>query len=211
MPPGLPNPLRGAGLRLLLGAFVATWAGVPVSSRAETGTTTELLDPVRSSADFEVKVLWLIGVHGSFGKVHGSVTIDEFRSTVIADAQVDVGAITMHNHRYEEWVKSDEFFDVGHYPQIRFLSDAFPRDRLRNGGDITGILTVRGIDKRVTLHVAPSACPQAVARDCPVEAEGTIRRSDFGMKSHRGTLADKVELGFSIYLATPAGETGPAK
>jgi polyisoprenoid-binding protein YceI len=182
-----------------------------VHAAESTTSATLALDPARSRADFEVKVLWLIGVHGRFGEVHGSVTIDRFHGTVVADAQIGVETITMRNHSYEEWVKSDEFFDTHRYPQIHFVSDSFPIERLRVGGEISGTLSLRGIDKHVTMELTPSACPDAIARACPAEANGTIRRSDFGMRSRRGTLSDKVDLGFSIYLAAAIPEQGHGK
>jgi polyisoprenoid-binding protein YceI len=212
---GLDVLLRGRQCRRLLcigAALLAT--ALPAPARPDEASSppaeTRALDATRSSADFEVKVLWLVGVHGRFGKVHGTVTLDREHKTVIADARIDVDVITMRNHSYEDWVKSDEFFDVRAYPQIRFVSDPFPLDDLRGGGTIAGTLSLRGIDKRVTFAVTPSACPQAIANACPVLANGSIRRSDFGMKSRRGTLSDKVELGFSIYLVT-AAEQGRAQ
>jgi polyisoprenoid-binding protein YceI len=169
------------------------------------------LDPVRSTAEFEVKVLWLIGVHGRFGQVHGTIAVDHKRARVVADAHIDVGAITMRNHTYEEWVKSAEFFDAAKFPQIHFVSEAFPQDRLRSGGEIAGTLTIRDIDRHIVLDVEPSDCLDAVARSCAVEASGSIHRSDFGMRSRRGTLSDKVELHFSIYLAPDGGNEAASR
>ena len=186
-------------------------ASVCAEPAAKTGVETRRLDDSRSSADFEVKVLWLIGVHGRFGKVHGTVTLDRERGTIVADARIEVAAISMRNHSYEEWVKSPEFFDVANHPQIRFLSDPFPSDRLREGGEIAGVLSLRGLERRLTLRVEPSECPDAIAGACPVEANGTIHRSEFGMKSRRGTLSDKVDLGLSVYLADPSGAPGKAQ
>jgi polyisoprenoid-binding protein YceI len=177
-------------------------------SKAEAALT---LDPKRSTAEFEVKVLWLIGVHGRFGQVAGTITVDHAHASVVADARIDVGTITMRNHTYEDWVKSAEFFDAAKFPQIHFVSDAVPQDRLRSGGQIAGRLTVRGIDRRIALEVEPSACPDAVARSCAVEASGSIQRSDFGMRSRRGTLSDKVELSFAIYLAPDGGNEAAAR
>jgi polyisoprenoid-binding protein YceI len=70
---------------------------------------------------------------------------------------------------------------------------------------------VRGIDRRIVLDVEPSDCPDAVARTCAVEANGSIHRSDFGMRSRRGTLSDKVELRFSIYLAPEGGNEAASR
>ena len=205
MPPGKANPLRGCIRRpLLLLAVAATWL-LPAAAQAapdEHETISKLaLDATRSRADFEVKVLWLIGVHGRFGQVHGTVTVDRLHGIVIADALIDVNTITMRNRSYEDWVRSDEFFSVRQYPQIHFVSEPFPLERLRAGGEIAGTLGLRGVERPVTMELERSACPDAIATDCPAAAHGTIRRSEFGMKSRRGTLSDKVELEFSIYLA----------
>jgi len=168
------------------------------------------LDSARSSAEFEVKVLWLIGVHGRFGQVQGSITVDRARETAVADARIDVGSITMRNHSYETWLKSPEFFAAHEYPEIRFQSEPFALAALRSGGPVAGTLTLRGVRRQIVLSVLPSRCPDQVARDCPVEASGNISRSEFGMSSRRGTLSDEVELGFSIYLSPPSNGTAPA-
>ncbi len=75
-----------------------------------------------------------------------------------------------------------------------------PWPLLKTGGPIDGELTIRGVHQHVRFELTASACPEAVARTCPTEAAGTIRRSDFGMHSRRGALSDKVQLGFSIFL-----------
>lgn len=201
---------------LLVPAIPGFCAQADAEAKPDAGASSNVeapqtLDPVRSSAEFEVKVLWLIGVHGRFGQVHGTIAIDREHASVVADARIDVGAITMRNHTYEDWVKSTEFFDAAKFPQIHFVSDAFPRDRLRSGGEIAGTLTIRDIERHIVLDVEPSDCPDAVARSCAVEAGGSIHRSDFGMRSRRGTLSDKVELHFSIYLAPGGGNEAASR
>lgn len=159
------------------------------------------LDSERSRVDFKVKVLWLVGVEGRFGKVHGVVQVDRFRSQISVDARIDVDAIRMNSKNYENWVKSPEFFDAERHPQIEFASEAIPQERLRKGGELPGTLTVRGVRQAVSFRMQPSSCEKP-AYDCPIEVEGAIRRSDFGMRSRRGTLSDKVELAFSVYAQT---------
>jgi polyisoprenoid-binding protein YceI len=168
------------------------------------------LDAGRSDVGFRVKLIWLLGVRGHFGKMDGTVRLDSFRNELRVDARIDVAAVRMSNSSYEEWVKSPEFFDAAAYPQITFLSDPFPRSRLRAGGDLPGELTVRGISQPVRFDLLPSECEKP-AFDCPIRVNGEIRRSAFGMGSHRGTLSDKVELDFTVYAVPPprADETPP--
>jgi polyisoprenoid-binding protein YceI len=106
----------------------------------------------------------------------------------------------MRSASNEAWVKSAEFFDAEHFPQIQFVSDSFSLTRLKSGGVVDGTLTIRGVTRRARFELAESECPEAIAQTCPVQASGTIRRSDFGMRSRRGALSDKVQLDFSVYV-----------
>lgn len=161
-------------------------------------------DAAQSLAEFEVRVMWLIPVHGRFGALRGAITIDRFHGSASVDARIDVNDVHMRSAGNEAWVKSAEFFDAAHYPQIQFVSDAFAVTRLKSGGPIDGVLTIRGVARQARFELAASACPDAIARTCPVEATGTIRRSDFGMRSRRGALSDKVQLDFSVYVLSDA-------
>lgn len=157
-------------------------------------------DAARSQAGFTIKVLWLIGVDGEFGTVRGNLDIDRFRGSARVDARIEADDLHMRSARNANWAKSAEFFDATHYPQIHFASDDFPLVRLRSGGRLDGTLTLRGIAKPATFHILPSECAQPLAGACAVRAEGSIERSDFGMHSRRGTLADKVALHLRIFV-----------
>lgn len=183
-----------------LTAMMALAAAVPGAELPRIETLQ--FDSERSSAQFSVKVFWMIPVDGQFGQVRGDVVVDHFRSQARVDARIDANGVSMRRSAYENWVKSAEFFDVEHYPEIRFHSDSFPIARLHGGGDLPGVLTMRGIEKPVLFQVKPSACERP-AIDCDVEAEGTVRRSEFGMTTRRASLSDKVELSFSVRIVAP--------
>lgn len=167
------------------------------------------LDPAHSQAGFEVKALWLVGLHGQFGAVHGSVRVDRFHSTAVVDARINANDLRMRSSNYAKWARSAEFFDAQHYPQIHFVSESFPLVRMQHGGEVYGTLTIRGIAKRVRFTLESSACEHPLKAECAAQAEGHIRRSDFGMHSRRGTLADKVGLSLSIFVK-PAVALTPA-
>ena len=110
----------------------------------------------------------------------------------------------MRRDSYEEWVKSAEFFDAARFPFVEFTSEPFPLATLDLGGDILGHLTLRGVTRPMTLRLKPSQCPGKAALDCPVVADGSLQRSEFGMRTRRATLADRVRLHFSVRAATTA-------
>lgn len=167
------------------------------------------LDATRSEVGFKVKVMWLLGVNGRFGKVEGTVRTDPFRNRLSVDARIDVASVSMGRRSYEDWVKSEEFFDAARHPQILFESEPFPRARLKSGGELRGDLTMRGVRQPVTFDLRPAECDRP-AYDCPIRVEGEVKRSRFGMGSHRGTLADSVDLEFSVFAVPSGGDTGAA-
>ena len=58
------------------------------------------LDSARSHATFGVKIMWLVPVHGRFGKVAGIVDVDRFRSFATVDARIDANAVEMSTKSY---------------------------------------------------------------------------------------------------------------
>ncbi|HEX5124145.1 MAG TPA: YceI family protein [Rhodanobacteraceae bacterium] len=193
---------RGLTTALQLIAAAALLAG---PARADAPKNDSIaLDSARSHATFGVKVMWLVPIHGRFGKVAGIVDVDRFRNFATVDARIDANAVEMSTKSYEDWVKSDEFFDVAHYPEIHFVSESFPLQRLRSGGQLSGTLTVRGVEQPETFKLQAADCDHP-AYDCPIVVSGSIRRSAFGMHSRRGALSDKVDLHFEVY-AIPSTE-----
>src|SRR5271168_1366152 len=98
----------------VVAAALATLAGVGI---AQAQTTTWKIDPAHSEADFTVRHMGINNVHGRFGGVNGTVTLDEkdlTKSTVSAtiDATtVDTGVVPRDGD-----LKGPHFFDVAKYP-----------------------------------------------------------------------------------------------
>jgi polyisoprenoid-binding protein YceI len=179
------------------GALLLALVGFPVRSEPIA------LDSARSSAEFEVRVMWMFDIQGRFGAVTGEVDIDHEARSVRVRARIDARVVSMRRSSYEEWVKSDEFFDAARHPYILFESEPFPLAALELGGDIVGNLTLRGVTRPTSLQLRPSECPGAVALSCDVVADGAVQRSDFGMRTRRATLADKVRLHFTVRTVAP--------
>lgn len=172
---------------------------VPAGARAQNDARRESvsIDAGQSHADFSVKVMWLFNTSGRFASLHGDVRIDRFRNRASVDARILVDSVRMDGSDKEKWVKSPEFFDAAEWPEIHFVSDGFPLARFVRGGQLSGHLSLRGVTREVTFDVLPVPC-SSPGWKCPIEARGSIRRSDFGMKSKRGIVSDKVRLKLSI-------------
>lgn len=189
-------------VRLSAAAGVLLWAAALPLAAAERIA----LDPQRSSAEFEIRAMWMFDIAGRFGDVSGEVEIDREARSARVWARIDVAGVRMRRNSYEEWVKSPEFFDAARHAQIVFESEPFPLATLDFGGDIVGTLTVRGRSRPMQFALRPSQCPGQAALACPVVADGSLQRSEFGMRTRRATLADKVRLHLNVSAVQPATE-----
>jgi polyisoprenoid-binding protein YceI len=192
--------LIGSGLIRL--GLIGVWLIAALAPSPTARADPVALDSARSSVDFEIRAMWMFDVAGRFGAVTGSVDIDHEARTARVHARIDVRGVSMRRDSYEDWVKSAEFFDAVRYPFVEFSSEPFPLATLDLGGDIIGSLSVRGTTRPMSLRLRPSQCPGEAALRCPVIADGSLQRSEFGMRTRRATLADRVRLHFSVLAAT---------
>lgn len=181
----------------LLGALLLVRASMAFAS--ETRDSVRQIDAARSHAEFSLRAMLVVGVQGKFGGVSGSVHLDSFRSQGWVDARIDANAVSMGSSDREIWARSEEFFDSANHPIIRFVSEPVPQLRLRTGGDLPGTLTLRGVERPVLFTILPGECLRP-GEDCAIQAQGSIARSEFGMRSKRAVLGDRVRLDLSVLV-----------
>lgn len=195
--------IRGLSASLLLTAAIAS-----SSSHAETGTIVMRIDPQHSHAEFELRALAMLGVHGRFGEVSGSLRLDPINGTGMVDARIETGTVQMDSSEREEWARSAEFFDSTRHPVIYFFSDPMPQSRLHHGGALAGTLILRGIKRQIALKLSPASCDRP-GLDCAITARSSISRGAFGMRSKRGLLGDRVQLTLTVRVS-PAPPPAPS-
>ena len=156
-----------------------------------------LIDSVASRANFEVRVMLVKRIDGAFGRVEGVIERDRAAGRFNVDVRVAAGSIAMDRRSHADWARSADFFDSARHPWIHFRADGLPEHLLQDGGEVDGQLTLRGITRRVRFRLVASECPRP-GIDCPVRAEGSVLRGDFGMDARRLVLGDRVQLDFAI-------------
>lgn len=160
-------------------------------------------DPSHSLIAFEVNHFGFNDYYGLFGDIAGSLTVDPAN---IAAAKVDVTipianvttaskGLTEHLLRAGKDGGTPDFFGPAPAP-ARFVSTKVERtgDMTAN---ITGNLTLNGVTKPVTLDVdfhGAGTNPYNKKASVGFEAEGKIRRSDFGIAYGIPMVSDEVEL-----------------
>ncbi len=195
------RPRNGARRRwvLLLTMLVAGLAGA-----ADAPAPAGVLDPdwrridtPNSRAAFVVRVAWIRSLPGRFDHVEGVIARQPERGTLSIDVRLAAQSLSMHNPEHAQWAQSEEFFDGQRHPWIRFVAEGVDEAMLRDGGELRGELSLRGITRPIALEVNPSDCERP-GLDCAVEVHGELRRSDFGMQARRFVVSDKVRLDFAI-------------
>ena len=137
-------------------------------------------------------------VSGKFTDISGEIVFDEKKpqdSSVQVEIKTD--SIATGLPKFEDHLKSKDFFDVKNFPTAKFVSKKIIVEGKKNKAQIVGDLTLLGVTKEVILKAefnksAPN--PMSQKPTIGFSAKTTINRSDFGMKYALPGVADKVEL-----------------
>ena len=109
------------------------------------------VDPAHSFVQFKIKHLgysWLIG---SFNELNGTLTIDENDSSNNA-VSVSVNTQSLDtNHKVRTHLSKKGIINNDEFSQATFVSSQFTASD--TGGELTGMLTINGVEKEVTLQV----------------------------------------------------------
>ncbi|ASZ11362.1 polyisoprenoid-binding protein [Chitinophaga sp. MD30] len=156
------------------------------------------VDPAHTDVNFKVKHLGINYVEGNFTKFNGTITAPkpDFQDASI-DVTVDVNSIQTDVEPRDKHLKSDDFFNVEKYPDMRLKSVSFKKVK-GNKYALTADLTIRETTKRVTFDVTYNGTitdPWGKQR-AGFTAAANINRLDFGVK-----YADKLPSG--VYAVAP--------
>lgn len=155
------------------------------------------IDPVASRIGFTLKTRWGQTLQGRFPDAQGEVAErDDGRHQV--RLRLSSGTVEILGHpSYTRVTRGSGFFDAADYPHVDFLSDPYPPDLLRHGGEMPGVLTIHGVSRREAFTIEPAHCERP-ARACDVVASGTIRRTDYGINRWNFALSDNVHFSLRV-------------
>jgi polyisoprenoid-binding protein YceI len=160
------------------------------------------VDPAHSNIGFAVKHMGLATVRGAFTEFDGIIEIGEDLATARAYGTVNVESIETNEPQRDSHLRSPDFLDAPHYPQLRFESTrmvALDDQAFR----ITGNLTIRGITKEVTLHAEVQGTdvdPWGNER-VGLEVTGQLSRADYGMTFNQALGSGNMLVGDKVSLA----------
>ena len=141
------------------------------------------IDASHSQAEFGVKHL-VSTVKGRFQKIGGSIEFDESDPTgaqVVARAEVT--SINTGDSRRDDHLRTSDFFDAEHYPELVFRSKRVEMNGHQNQYKVVGDLTIRGVTKEVAMDAeftGKGADPWGGER-VGFSAATTVNRKDFDL------------------------------
>lgn len=119
-----------------------------------TGTKTKwVLDSTHSELTFKVKHLMIANVKGEFRKFSAELeSVNEDFTKAAINVTIDASSIFTNEDQRDGHLKGADFFDTANYPELTFKGTSFKKVDDENY-KLTGILTIKGVSKEVTLDV----------------------------------------------------------
>jgi polyisoprenoid-binding protein YceI len=183
-----------------------------------------VIDPAHTQTSFEVVHLSIAAYRAEFTRTSGTVTLDEDRPAASrVEAVIDAASIRTRDPAWDERLRSPEFLDAARYPTFIFRSTSVTRAKVEvRGRDdvlgqyrVTGLLTMHGVTRRVSLEVAvtPAVKDPAGRLRRGIWAKGRLNRQDFGIRWGRAVeggplLGDDIDVEIDAELVEAPGAPG---
>ena len=180
---------------------VALAGTLVLASQPAQALDTFVIDKAHSETGFQVR--HMIGkTRGRFTGFAGVIRLDRAHPEVSSvEFTVEAGSVDTDVEDRDKHLRSVDFFDVENHPQVTFRSE-----RVRAAGkdryEVTGTLSLRGVEKRVTLPVTFAG----VARDpwgndrAGFSTAITLNRKDFGMVWNKALDQGGFVLGDDVWV-----------
>ena len=155
------------------------------------------VDPGHTQVGFRVSHMGFSNYAGSFSDVSGTLVLDPKNPAGSKlSVQVPVSTVSTTSAKLSDELKGDQWLDAGKYPEMTFTSTKVTPEG-KDKAKVTGNLTLHGVTKPVTLNVVfvgAGANPLNKKYTVGFEATGTLKRSEFGVKTYVPLIGDDLHL-----------------
>ncbi len=176
--------------------FALTLFASVIATSAMADEETYTIDPNHTLPVFEVNHLGFSTQRGRFDKTAGKIQLDIKKKTGTVEWTIEADSLDMGSAKWNEHLKSEDFFNVAKFPTITFKSD-----KLIFKGDkpvaAEGTLTLLGVSKPVKLTIHRFTCGENLMNKkllCSADIESSLKRSEFGMTKYLPGVGDDVKV-----------------
>ncbi len=159
------------------------------------------LDPAHTGVTFKIRHL-LSNVNGTFDKFEGKFSYNPDKPEEWkVDAKIQADSINTRNEQRDNHLKSAEFFDVAHYPELTFKSTKVT-DYKKGRAKLHGILNMHGVEKEIVMDLEVLGLEKDPWGNelAGFSATTTINRKDFGLVWNQLAESGKLLVGEEVQI-----------
>ncbi|RYG02355.1 MAG: YceI family protein, partial [Chitinophagaceae bacterium] len=146
-----------------------------------------------SKITFKIKNLGF-NTNGSFSGITGKINFDETKPAE-SSMEVSIPAKTVNtdNNKRDNHLRSDDYFDVKNYPDIRFVSTSITAGNKKGEYVVKGKLTIKKTTKEISIPFTATASTGGFR----FSGEFSINRRDFGVGGG-STISDNLDVQLDV-------------
>ena len=173
------------------------------------------IDPVHTRVMFEIDHAGFSKAIGTVSGSQGSLYFDpeDWHGSRL-DVVVPMTALDMGDSGWTASVFAPRFLDIRRYPQARFVADEVEHGEGRHGR-ACGQLTLHGVTRPLCMDLVFNKAGRyplpPFRHRLGFSATASLNRSDYGMKSWKSLVGDKVELRIEAELVRQDGAAPEAE
>jgi polyisoprenoid-binding protein YceI len=176
------------------------------------------IDPAHTRLGFSTRHAMVTKVRGAFNDVDGVINVDADEPTNSSvSVTIKVASIDTRNAQRDEHLRTNDFFDAPHYPEITFVSKRIDQVE-ENSFIVNGDLTIRGVTKEIAVPIEFIGIETDPFGNMRAGFEGSRRidRKDFGVNWNAALdsggvlVSDRILLEFEISAIKSAAGDGQA-
>lgn len=163
------------------------------------------VDPEHTYASFEIDHLGFSTQRGRFNRSSGSIVFDPVAQQGSLDIRIDAASLDTGLDLRDDILRGENWFKVRDFPDILYRSQnmIFAGDKPQA---VDGTLVMLGEMRPLRLEITRFKCGFNLAkrqRGCGADAEGVLKRSDFGLDNGIPFVGDEVRLRIQVEAYRP--------
>ncbi len=164
-----------------------------------------VIDATHTYAAFEIDHMGFSTQRGRFNLTSGRISYDESLPGGSIDIRIDAASLDTGFALRDEVLRGEQWFNVASFPDLLFRSQRFVFDGARPVA-VEGTLMLLGEIRPLRLEISRFKCGFNLLlrqRGCGADAQGVLRRSEFGMNTGLPFIGDEVRLHIQVEAYAP--------
>jgi polyisoprenoid-binding protein YceI len=189
--------ILASGLLALLVATPVLAQTPPTRDPAQIQAGTYAVDPGHTQVGWRVSHMGFSNYAGGFSDVSGTLELQPKNPAAAKlSIKIPVTSVATTSAKLTDELKGDQWLDAAKFPAMTFVSTKVAPEG-KDRAKVTGDLTLHGVTKPVTLDVTlvgAGVNPLNKKVTVGFEATGTLKRSEFGVKTYVPLIGDELHL-----------------